>query len=221
MRKRLLAGCVVPAMIFCAAPVFAETGDFGISVKAGSLGAGAELSKSLGDKFSIGLGVNSYNYKTAKTESNVDYDFKFELQSVSLLGSYHPFGGVFRFTGGVLYNNNELKLDGKPTAGSTYNINGVTYSASQVGTLTGALTFNKTAPYLGIGWGNRPGSRLGLTADIGVLYQGSPSLALSASGALSNPALASDLEQQRKSTESDLGNLKWYPVLSVGVYFRF
>lgn len=221
MKKRLLVGCVAPAMIFCTAPVFAGTGDFGINVKAGSLGAGAELSKSLSDKFSIGLGVNSYNYKTAKTESNIDYDFKFELQSVSLLGSYHPFGGMFRLTGGVLYNNNELKLDGKPTAGSTYNINGVTYSASQVGTLTGALTFNKTAPYLGIGWGNRPGSKLGLTADIGVLYQGAPSLALNATGALSDPALASDLEQERKSAESDLGNFKWYPVVSVGLYFRF
>jgi len=221
MKKRLLVGCVTPAMIFCATSVFAETGDFGINVKAGSLGAGAELSKSLGDKFSIGLGVNSYNYKTAKTESNIDYDFKFELQSVSLLGSYHPFGGVFRLTGGVLYNKNELKLDGKPTAGSTYNINGVTYSASQVGTLTGTLTFNKTAPYLGIGWGNRPGSKLGLTADIGVLYQGAPSLALNATGALSDPALASDLEQERKSAESDLGNFKWYPVVSVGLYFRF
>lgn len=221
MRKRLLIGCAAPVMIFCAAPVFAETGDFGVSVKAGSLGAGAELSRSLGEKFSIGLGVNGYNYKTAKTESNIDYDMKFELQSVSLLASYHPFGGVFRFTGGALYNNNELKLDGKPTAGSTYNINGVTYTASQVGTLTGTLTFNKTAPYLGIGWGNRPGSKLGLTADIGVLYQGAPSLALSATGALSDPTLASNLEQERKSAESDLGNFKWYPVLSVGLYFRF
>ena len=221
MRKRLLVGCAVPAMIFCATPVFAGTGDFGVGVKAGSLGAGAELSKAFSDKFSIGLGINSYKYKTAKTESNVDYDFKFELQSVSLLGNYHPFGGVFRFTGGVLYNNNELKLDGKPSAGSTYNINGVTYSASQVGTLTGALTFNKTAPYLGIGWGNRPGGKLGLSADIGVLYQGSPSLSLNATGALSDPTLASDLEQERKSAESDLNNLKWYPVLSVGLYFRF
>ncbi len=220
MKKRLLVGCAVPAMICCATPVFAAD-DFGVSVKAGSLGAGAELSRAFSDKFSIGLGVNSYNYKTAKTESNVDYDMKFELQSVSLLASYHPFGGVFRLTGGALYNNNELKLDGKPTAGSTYNINGVTYTAAQVGTLTGALTFNKTAPYLGIGWGNRPGGKLGLTADIGVLYQGAPSLTLTATGALSNPALASDLEQERKSAESDLGNFKWYPVVSVGVYFRF
>jgi hypothetical protein len=221
MKKRLFVGCVAPVMIFCAAPVLAGTGDFGIGVKAGSLGAGAELSKAFSDKFSIGLGINSYNYKTARTESNVDYDFKFELQSVSLLGSYHPFGGAFRLTGGVLYNNNELKLDGKPSAGSTYDINGVTYTASQVGTLTGKLTFNKTAPYLGVGWGNRPGSKFGLSADIGVLYQGAPNLALSATGALSDPALASDLEQERKSTESDLSGLKWYPVLSVGLYFRF
>jgi hypothetical protein len=104
----------------------------------------------------------------------------------------------------VLYNNNELKLTGKPSAGSTYTINGVTYTAAQVGTLTGTLTFNKTAPYLGLGWGNRPGSKLGLSADIGALYQGSPKLSLSATGSVAG--LSSNLEQERKSAEEDLGS---------------
>jgi hypothetical protein len=221
MKRSLLIACAAPAMILYAAAVPAVERDFGADVKAGTLGAGAELSKAFGDNFSLGLGINRYDYKTAKTESGVDYDITFKLQSVSLLASYHPFGGAFRLTAGALYNNNELSLTGKPSAGSTYDINGVTYTAAQVGTLTGTLTFHKTAPYLGIGWGNRPGSRLGLTADLGVLYQGSPSLALSATGALGNPALASDLEQERKSTESALSRYRWYPVLSVGLYFRF
>ncbi len=220
MNRRFLVTVVVSTLTVCATSCFAATADdWGINLKAASLGAGVELSKSLGEKFSVGLGFNSYHYKTTDSASGIDYDFKYELQSAGLLANYHPFAGAFRFTGGVLYNNNELKLTGKPSAGSTYTINGNTYTASQVGTLTGKLMFNKTAPYLGLGWGNRPGSKFGLSADLGVLYQGSPKLTLTATGAAAG--LTSDLEQERKKAESDLSNFKWYPVLSLGLYFRF
>ncbi len=221
MNKSLLLACAVSTSILSATSSFAApANDWGVNLKAGTLGAGVELSKGLSDKFSVSLGFNAYNYKTSDTTSDISYDFKLELQSAALLANYHPFSGVFRLTGGVLYDNNELSLTGKPS-GATYTINGVTYSSSAVGNLTGKLTFNKTAPYLGVGWGNRPNSRFGLSADIGALYQGSPKLSLSATGALSDPALAADLERERASAESDLSKYKWYPVLSLGVYFRF
>ncbi len=219
MRNRYLIVIVCTVLMLPWLVDIAEA-DVGVNLKAGTLGVGVELSKSFSDKFSLGLGFNSYNYKTTDSASDVNYDFNYDLQSIALLANYHPFSGVFRFTGGVLYNNNELDLTGKPT-GSNYVINGVTYTAAQVGTLNGKLTFNRAAPYLGLGWGNRPGGRLGLSADIGVLYQGSPKLSLNATGALSDPTLASNLEQERRSEEEDLSNFKWYPVLSLGVYFRF
>lgn len=193
--------------------------DVGVNFKAGTLGLGVELSRSFSERLSVGLGFNSYNYKTTDRASDVDYDFDFDLQSVALLAHYHPFGGVFRFTGGVLRNENELNLTGRPTAGSSYVINGVTYNASDVGTLSGKLTFDSTAPYLGLGWGSRPGGRFGMSADIGVLYQGSPKLVLTATGPAAG--LSSDIEQERRSAEEDLSDLEWYPVLSLGIYFRF
>jgi hypothetical protein len=218
MKKRFIP---VFAVVIGAAAVNPAHADVGVNFKAGTLGLGVELTKPFSDKFSLGLGFNAYDIKTTDRTSDIDYDFNFELQSVALLANYHPFGGTFRVTGGALYNKNELKLTGKPTAGSTYTINGVSYSAGQVGTLTGTLVFDKTAPYLGLGWGNRPNSRVGVSFDIGALYQGSPSLSLSATGALSDPTLASDLEQERRSAEEDLSDFKWYPVIALGVYFRF
>lgn len=206
------------AVMLMALPVAVAHADTGVNLKVGTLGAGVELSKSFSDKFSLGLGINSYDYKTTDRASDIDYDFNFDLQSVALLANYHPFSGTFRFTGGVVYNKNELNLTGKPV-GTNYVINGVTYTAAQVGTLNGKLTFNSTAPYFGLGWGNRPGGRLGLSADIGVLYQGSPKLTMSATGAAAG--LAADIEQERRSAEEDLSDLKWYPALSLGMYFRF
>ncbi|MEW6331180.1 MAG: hypothetical protein AB1560_06955 [Pseudomonadota bacterium] len=210
----------VLASVMLAASASVVRADVGVNLKAGTLGLGVELTRSFGEKFSVGLGFNSYDIETTDSASDIDYDFDFELQSVALLANYHPFGGGFRVTGGALYNQNELKLTGRPT-GSTYVINGQTYTASQVGTLNGTLVFDKTAPYLGLGWGNRPGSRVGVAFDIGALYQGSPGLSLSATGALSDPALAADLERERRSAEEDLSDFKWYPVVSLGVYFHF
>jgi hypothetical protein len=217
MRNRRIAVCAVLMLPWLARAAYA---DVGINLKAGTLGAGVELSNSFSDQFSLGLGFNTYDYKTTERAGDIDYDFNFDLQSVALLANYHPFSGTFRFTGGVVYNKNELNLTGKPT-GTNYVINGATYSAAQVGTLSGKLTFSSTAPYLGLGWGNRPGGKVGLSADIGVLYQGSPKLSLNATGALSDPALASNLDQERRSAEQDLSDLKWYPVLSLGLYFHF
>jgi hypothetical protein len=217
MKKRFIP---VFAVVMGAAAANPAQADVGANFKAGTLGLGVELTKSFGEKFSVSLGFNSYDIKTTDSASDIDYDFDFELQSVALLANYHPFGGGFHVTGGALHNQNELKLTGKPT-GSSYVINGQTYTAAQVGTLNGTLVFDNTAPYLGLGWGNRPDSRVGVSFDIGALYQGSPSLSLSATGALSDPALAANLEQERRSAEEDLSDFKWYPVVSLGVYFHF
>ncbi len=179
MKKTLFAVVAGSTLALSATVVCA---DIGVNVKAGTLGAGVELSKGLSDKLSVGLAFNSYNLKTTDTTNQVDYDYEFKLQTVGLLANYHPFSGIFHMTAGVLVNNNELSLTGKPTAGSTYTINGTSYTAAQVGSLTGKLTFSKTSPYLGLGWGSRPNGSFGLTADIGALYQNSPKLALNSSG---------------------------------------
>lgn len=218
MKKSVFA---VLAGSFLALSAASASADIGVNLKAGTLGAGVEVSKGLSNKLSISVGLNAYNYQTSDTTSDVDYDAELQLQTAGLLANYHPFGGMLRLTGGVLYNKNELSLTGKPSGNNTYTINDVTYSASAVGNVSGKLAFAKTAPYVGIGLGNSPSGKFGLSADIGALYQGSPELSLSATGAAGDPTLAADLEAERQSAESDLGDYKWYPVLALGMYYRF
>ena len=207
----------VAALVMSLNPAVA---DIGVSPKAGTLGAGVVISKGYGEKFSINIDLNTFSYETTRAENNIDYDVDLDLQTAGLLGNYHPFSGSFRLTAGVFYNNNEFDLTGKPTAG-TYQIGDTIYTAAQVGTLVGKVTFDSTAPYIGIGWGNRPEKHFGFTLDIGALYQGTPDLELAATGALSNPALAADLERERQQLQEDLNDYEWYPVISVGLYFRF
>ncbi len=203
--------------------------DVAMNLKIGSLGLGAELDLGLTDSLGARIGLNSFTYKYNANSSTVNYDFKLQLQTISALADWYPFQGSFRTSAGLMYNNNKVSLNGLPTGG-TYDINGNTYSAAEVGSLQGSLSFNKVAPYIGIGWGNpaEKNKGWGMTSDIGVLFQGNPKTSLVATCGTAAPAgsaactqLQSDTAAENTKLQSDLSNFKWWPVVSVGISYQW
>ncbi len=194
----------------------------GVTGKIGTLGYGAELNLGISDNLGARVGVNAFNYKYNANSGTVNYDFKLQLQTVSVLADWYPFAGGFRASAGVLYNNNKVTLNAIPGAGS-YTINGVTYTSSQVSSLQGTMTFNKVAPYFGLGWGNpvARGKGWGLVTDVGVLFQGSPKLDLLATCATSCPGLQANAEAENAKLQSDLSNFKFWPVASIGISYQW
>jgi hypothetical protein len=78
------------------------------------------------------------------------------------------------------------------------------------------------APYLGIGWGNAADGDavlpVGFSLDIGAFYQGSPDVILTEStGTVSAPDIAAEQAQ----IEEDLSELKFFPVITVGIHIQF
>ncbi|KPK01080.1 MAG: hypothetical protein AMK71_06950, partial [Nitrospira bacterium SG8_35_4] len=141
---------------------------------------------------------------------------------ISALLDWHPFKGSFRVSGGVLYNGNEIDADARSSA--TYEIGNTTYSASQVGKLTGEIDFNTIAPYAGIGWDTSFGKnkRFGLLADLGVMYQGSPEVDFTAHGPIAtNQAFRNNLASEEKNIENEIDEYEYYPVISIGFAYRF
>jgi hypothetical protein len=201
--------------------------DVAVIGKVGSLGLGAELDLGLTDSLGARIGLNAFTYKYNTTSSSVNYDFKLQLQTVSALADWYPFQGSFRTTLGVMYNNNKVSLAGLPTGG-TYTINGTTYTSADIGSLQGDMSFNKVAPYIGIGWGN-PAAKdkgWGMTSDIGVLFQGTPKTSLVATCGATLPApqcttLQSDTAAENTKLQNDLSNFKWWPVVSVGISYQW
>jgi hypothetical protein len=127
--------------------------------------------------------------------------------------------GKFRISLGGLYNDNKLDLTGAPTGGN-YVINGITYTAAQAGTVTGNVKFNKFAPYVGLGYGNAlADSGWGLSLDAGAIYQGMPKATLSATGAAAG--LAANVAAEQIQLQNSVKNYKWWPVVSVGMDYRF
>jgi hypothetical protein len=202
--------------------------DVAMTAKIGSLGLGAELDLGLTDSLGARIGFNAFNYNYNTTSGSVNYDFKLKLQTISALADWYPFQGSFRTSAGLIYNNNKVSLSGLPTGG-TFTINGMTYSSTQVGSLQGDMSFNKVAPYIGIGWGN-PAAKdkgWGMTSDIGVLFQGNPKTSLVATcgaaiaGTATCTQLQSDTAAQNTKLQNDLRNFKWWPVVSVGISYQW
>jgi hypothetical protein len=194
-----------------------------VVARVSTLGAGVEVESAFSDSFGGRIGVNYFPYQYSSTESDIDYDLDLNLLSASVLLDWHPYQGSFRITGGVLYNGNELDATAKSAA--TYSIGGMTYTGAEVGTLTGTIDFdNEVAPYLGIGWDTSFGkdNSVGFLFEIGTIYQGSPNVDLSADGLLAgDPTFLSELAQEEKDLEDDLEVFTVYPVIAIGLTYRF
>ena len=126
----------------------------------------------------------------------------------------------FRLTAGIFSNKNEVNLVSQSSA--TYDIGGMTYTGAEVGTLNAAVSFEKTAPYLGVGADFRIADTLGLNFDLGVLWQGTPVVGMTASGPITlDPNFQAELAAETVELQNALNNYKAYPVVSIGLSFNF
>jgi hypothetical protein len=211
------------AAALAAAGAQAQTG---VTAEIGTTGLGLHLSVPLKDNLNARFGLNGLNYSYDGNTSNVDYDFKLKMRTVDALLDFYPTASAFRLTGGVVYNGTKVDARGKPSGAGTYTLNGHTYTASSAGSLNGNIDFRKLAPYLGIGYGNAPKANgWGFSADLGVLFQGSPDTSLTSSGCTAGTAictaLATDVAAENARLKDEVKDLRAYPVIRVGISRSF
>ncbi len=193
----------------------------GVGAKAGTLGLGVEATWRPFTYMDVRFGANQYDYVDNGYYGNVNYDAVLNLDSVYVTGNFRFPASPFRLTVGAYENNN--KLNG--TSGENDDvlfIGGDPYPADAVGTLTKQTTFAATSPYFGVGFDVTVLGSVGLILDFGVLWQGSPNVDLSADGALSgDPTFEASMEAERLLLEEELGDMKAWPVVSLGFVVNF
>jgi len=219
MKRAVMGGIMAAAMLSAGAVQAESVSGLGIGVKAGTLGLGADITKSITDTINARVGFNSYKFTTSGEEGDVDYDIDLKWQSTALLLDWHPGGGSFHLTAGYMLNGNKLDMRAKPT--STYTIGDTTYTQAEVGTLTGTVDMDD-GPYIGLGWGNAARKGFGFSVELGALYQGSPSAQLTATGTLaSDPLFQQELAKEEAKANDSLDSYKWYPQIAIGVSYGF
>lgn len=193
-------------------PAYAGRATADIDVHLSTLGYGAEVAVPVSENLAARVGLNQFSksFSTSVattvggTPTSINYTGNLKLSTTELLVDWHPFSGITHITAGLMLNNNKIEVLGS--------------EATTGGTVNGAITFNKTAPYLGFGWSGRA-SQTGFSfkSDFGILFQGSPVVALSSTNATLNAQLATE----QANLNSKLSGYKNYPVISVGIGYAF
>ena len=204
----------------------AANADFGVGIKAGTLGLGVEGRWSPLPWLDIRVGANRYDYDATGTQADIDYDSTLSLDTYFLTGNFRFPVSPFRVTAGMYSNGNELQMASQDTLGADFTIGGQTFSAADVGSLQSATSFNDTAPYLGFGYDFEVFGKVGLNLDFGVLWQGEPSVSLYATGLETAPAqiqaaLLPALESERLEIEDEISDYKAWPVISLSFVYNF
>lgn len=220
-----LAAPVAPMMVMApagevAAPSPAAAPGPYFAPHVGTLGFGVDAGYRVNESLGLRATGNYFALNRSGDIDGVSYKADGTMKNFGVLADYHPFGGGFHLTGGAYVNMNEASMSGTPT--TSVMIGNNSYSPTDIGTLNGKVDFNRFTPYLGLGWkGSLLHPNLTVGADLGVIYQGSPRVSLSSTGALNSADYQADLERERKNIEDELAALRFYPVATVSVGYKF
>lgn len=204
--------------------------DVALALRGGTLGFGPEIAIGLTDSLNLRVGYAMFDYGTEIEDTDVTYDGDLELRNPSALLDWHPGGAGFRVSFGVVGASTKVVGTGVPNAGNTFVINDTVYTAAQVGRLEAEVEAgNSIAPYIGIGFGNPvdDAGRWTFLFDIGAVYYGSePDVTVNAvCGAGVPPLLCTQLQNdvaaERAELVDEVDTLTWYPVVNLGIAFRF
>lgn len=223
----LLLGAFVAGA--CVAPSTQAEGIAG-AVRLGTLGVGVDADFKLTEQLGLRVGYSAFNYSDNLKSSDVRYDGDAKLRTATALLDWHPGGGGFRVSFGAAASNTHVDVKANPSNG-TFDFNGQTFTASEVGSVRGKVEPGNTfAPYVGIGWGNAAGSkgRVTFLFDLGVIYMGSPDVNLTATcgpaapnGSVACAQLRNAVTQEERDLQEDADVYEWYPVASVGLAVKF
>lgn len=192
-----------------------------VYVHGGTLGLGIGGAMGLTSWAGVHAEVEGLGFSHAVHVDENRYDGHLSLKQGGLYLDLFPFSGsAFRVTGGALINDDELTAHSTPNAQGNYKI-GDDYVPAVGAAPSAKATLPTVMPYLGIGYGHKPQSKgFGFTFDLGVAY-GKPRVSYNVPAIYSSFTSQANIdEQERKITES-VERYKWYPVVQLGVTYRF
>jgi hypothetical protein len=209
----------------------------GVGAKMSTLGIGFEAATAVASRSNLRGGFNFFNYDTTVSEDGIHYDAVLKLRSIQATFDQYVFRGLHASPGVLIYNGNGGKAVASVPAGQSFSLGGVTYISPQSVSGTATVKMRKVAPMVLFGVGNllpRNSRRLGFNVDFGVVFQGSPEMTLNLAGTActagpatsclnlaTDPTVQSNVKREQDKLNDDLQPLKYYPVVSAGISWKF
>lgn len=220
MQKMVALAAILGAAAGLTTPLHSQVG---IAARASTLGAGAELSYRLSRLVGVRVAGNLLEFSRDATIDNIDYRITPQFKNGTAIVDLYPLGGAFHVSGGFLLNRNEGRIVAR--LNQNLEIGGRTYTPSEVGSLEGTVSFQKSAPYFGVGFGGR--GRFTVLFDLGFGITGTPRVSLVGTTPLTGAEKAefdARVAQEQADVRAEIDGksyLKFHPVVSFGLKVGF
>jgi hypothetical protein len=196
-----------------------------VFIQGGTQGLGVGGAISFSPMVGAHADFNAISFNHDFTVAGIRYKDDVTLRQGGLYLDLFPFhASGFRISAGARFNDDHLTGTSVPTNG-TYEFNGKKYPAFPGEYAVAEVRYPTVMPYLGIGYGHHQQAKgFGFIADLGVAY-GIPQTTYTLSPALMQrvgPAASQLIASQGLSgLNAKVSSWRWYPVLQIGVSYRF
>nr|WP_070960616.1 hypothetical protein [Hyphomonas sp. Mor2] len=198
-------------------------GDFAITGGLGTMGGVIEGQVQLNDFVQLRAGANYLAFDESIDVDDISYDGDLDFSGFGAFVDLHPLGNSFFVTGGAYAGGKSIDLTATSTV--AVDIGGVVFTPAEYGRLEGDVSFDDVAPFLGLGFDSTFEGRgnWGFHVLAGAALFGSGDVTLQAvGGTLSNdPILQAQLDQEIQDIEDEIEDYELWPVVQVGLSYRF
>ena len=208
---------------------------YAVGFRAGTLGTGIEIATPLAGRINLRSGFNFFAFTDPYNMDGVGYDARIHLQSSQTTLDW--FMGRFHISPGFLYFKSGMTAPASVGPGQRFVLGTQTFLNSVDDPVSGSssVIYPRTfAPLLLLGYGNllpRSGEHLSLPVEVGVAYTGAPviNVALNGTACVTNGCVNFSqnadaqkfLKQEIQILNEDLKHYPVFPVVTVGLAYRF
>lgn len=192
----------------------------------GTEGVGVGYAQPLGTRDNLRVELSGFKLSRSFSAGDMKYDGRARLAHVGIYGDFFPAPTIlpFRLTAGLLVGSDQIDADATQLNTAEYASSlppGVSLSSlSQP--IHATMRLPAVRPYIGIGFGHTPVARRGFSAflDAGVAF-GRPHYSYDVPAELVQVAGPNAVRADEQQLEDKLNRLRVYPVVKVGVTYRF
>ena len=228
-----------PASTAKPSPAPESEGKVGIGVKISTLGGGFEVATQVTPRSNLRAGFNIFSYSRAFNKDGIAYNGQLGFKTVEAHYDIFPLANGFRISPGVLvYIGDPITANDSVPGGESFSLGGRQFFSDSAAPVTGngKIDFNRAAPTITLGWGNlvrRDSKHFSVPFEIGVAFQGTPKANLNLAGNVctsptancrsvaSDPMVQSQIPLEETKINNSLSLFKVYPIISIGVGWKF
>ena len=189
----------------------------------GTQGLGLGAGSTFRENLTLRLGFNrgsTYSGSRRIDDNRYDVSRTSDASVEALLDWYPRPASGLRLSGGLMLTDTRTRLTARANDGGNYVLNGNSYSAEELGSLTGSVRPASLSPYLGVGWESgrpgRPGLRF--VADAGVFHLKSRRASL----LVSADSLSGDVQHDLRAEEGRIKAVNDFGInASIGLSYSF